>query len=319
MKKAVLFVVSLIILLEFANVFGFDLTQLYNFKKYSGNPIILPYGTGPMAKAVFNPAAVVRNGKIYLLYREEDWTGLRRWNGTSRIGLGESEDGVHFRLSSTPVIIPTLSYEKPGGCEDPRITEVKGTYYLTYTAYDGSAARLCEAISTDLIHWKKVGPILPNLKWSKSGAILNQKINGKYVMYFGDSSIYTAYSTDLIHWKALPFPVLTPRPGMFDSVLVEPGPAPIMTDKGILLIYNGADYSHKYSTGAVIFSKDDPTQVVQRLDKPFLTPTKSWEKYGQVPNVVFSEGLAILKDRWILYYGAADTYVCAAIMNLKSK
>ncbi len=315
MKRLIL-LFTILTILETVAVFGFDLTQLYNFQKYSGNPIILPYGTGPMAKAVFNPTAVVKNGKIYLLYREEDWTGVRRWNGTSRIGLGESKDGLHFHLNSSPVITPTLPYEKPGGCEDPRITKIKDTYYLTYTAYNGSVARLCEAVSTDLTHWKKIGPIFPNARWSKSGAILNKKINGKYVMYFGDTNIYIAYSTDLIHWKASPYPVLTPRPGMFDSVLVEPGPAPIMTDKGILLIYNGADYSHKYSTGAVIFSKDDPTQVVQRLDKPFLTPTKSWEKYGQTPNVVFAEGLVKLKNKWILYYGAADTYVCVAVMNM---
>ena len=314
MKKLILSVVFLAILGS-GTIFGFDLTQLYNFQKYPENPIILPYGTGPMSKAVFNPTAVTKNGKVYLLYREEDWTGVRRWNGTSRIGLGESEDGIHFHLNSTPVITPTLSYEIPGGCEDPRITEIKGTYYLTYTAYDGATARLCEAFSTDLTHWTKIGPILPNRNWSKSGAILNKKINGKYIMYFGDTSIHMAYSTDLIHWKAFSYPVLTPRPGMFDSVLVEPGPAPIMTDKGILLIYNGADYSHKYSTGAVIFSKNDPTQVIERLNKPFLQPEKRWEKYGQVPNVVFAEGLVALKNKWILYYGAADTYVCAAIMN----
>lgn len=313
--KRLFFFLSILTILEIVSVFGFNITQLYNFQKYPGNPIILPYGTGARAKAVFNPTAVIKDGRIYLLYREEDWTGVRRWNGTSKIGLAESEDGIHFHLNSTPVIVPTLSYETPGGCEDPRITKIKNTYYLTYTAYDGSTARLCEAFSTDLTHWTKVGPILPNTNWSKSGAILNEKINGKYVMYFGDSNIYIAYSTDLIHWKASPFPVLTPRSGMFDSVLVEAGPAPIMTDKGILLIYNGANYSHKYSTGAVIFSKNDPTQIVKRLDKPFLQPNKSWERYGQVPNVVFAEGLVILKSKWILYYGAADTYVCAAIMN----
>ncbi len=308
------FLVALVIF-EIATVFGFSLKELYKFQKYFGNPIVLPYGTGAMSKAVFNPTAVLKDRTIFLLYREEDWTGVRRWNGTSRIGLGKSNDGIHFHLNSTPVITPSFSYEKPGGCEDPRLTEIDGTYYLTYTAYDGSTARLCEAVSTDLIHWKKIGPILQNVEWSKSGAILNEKVNGKYVMYFGDSNIYIAYSTDLIHWKASPYPVLKPRPGMFDSTLVEPGPAPIVTDKGILLIYNGADYSHRYSVGAVIFSKDNPTLIVERLTKPFLTPTKNWEKYGQTPNVVFAEGMVKLKKKWILYYGAADTYICAAILN----
>ncbi len=312
MRKVFFLLVSF--LLTLSVVFGFDLNQLYGFKKYP-KPIILPYGISFMSKATFNPSAILKDGKIYLFFREQDWTGTGRWNGTSRIGLAISDDGFEFGLMATPVIVPTESYEIPGGCEDPRVIMVNGTYYLTYTAYNGYEARLCEAISTDLVHWKKLGPIFPNASWSKSGAILDQKINGKYVMYYGDTNIYIAYSDDLIHWKASPYPVLSPRPGMFDSTLVEPGPPPIMTDKGILLIYNGANYSHRYAVGAVIFSKNNPTQVLYRLDNPFLEPTESWEENGQTPNVVFAEGLVMFKNEWFLYYGAADTYVGMAVLK----
>lgn len=300
----------------FGNVFAFDIDELYNFKQYP-DPIILPYGIGFMSKATFNPAAIEEKGTIYLFFRAQDWTGIGSWNGTSRIGIAVSHDGIHFTIRSTPVIVPTNSYEIPGGCEDPRIVSNDGKYYMTYTGYNGETARLCEAVSTDLIHWQKLGPIFSQMGWSKSGAILSTKINGKYIMYFGDSNIYIAYSNDLIHWEASPYPVLTPRPGMFDSILVEPGPPPIMTENGILLIYNGANYSHEYAVGAVLFSKDNPTQVIERLDKPFLKPIQSWEKYGQTPNVVFAEGLVMLKDEWLLYYGAADTYTGVAVMNVR--
>ncbi|MCW1300845.1 MAG: glycoside hydrolase family 130 protein [Candidatus Parvarchaeota archaeon] len=312
----------LILLIFIVNLIGvtfaFDLNELYGFKQYH-EPIILPYGIGFMSKATFNPTAIEKGGIIYLLFRTQDWTGTGSWNGTSRIGVASSLDGIHFAISSTPVITPTKSYEIPGGCEDPRVISHNDMYYMTYTGYNGVTAQLCEAVSTDLVHWEKLGPIFPQMGWSKSGAILSTKINGKYIMYFGDTNIYIAYSDDLIHWKASPYPVLTPRPGMFDSVLVEPGPPPIITDNGILLIYNGADYSHEYAVGAVLFSKVDPTQVVERLDDPFLKPVQSWEKYGQTPNVVFAEGLVILKDEWLLYYGAADTYIGVAILNTNKK
>jgi len=78
-------------------------------------------------------------------------------------------------------------------------------------------------------------------------------------MYFGDLDMWIAYSDDLIHWTAREEPVLRPRKGYFDSKLVEPGPPPILTEEGILLIYNGANEKLRYSVGWVLFDKDDPT------------------------------------------------------------
>ena len=114
------------------------------------------------AKDVFNPAAVVRDGKVWLLYRAEDHLG--KYAGTSRIGLAVSEDGLHFSTRPEPVLFPDedgfQSFEWEGGCEDPRIVETEeGKYYLYYTSFNGRTALLCCAESTDLIHWKKHGPI----------------------------------------------------------------------------------------------------------------------------------------------------------------
>src|SRR5205807_8366863 len=138
-----------------------------------------------------------------------------------------------------------------------------------------------------------------NVGWSKSGAIVPEKIDGKYWMYFlGTSADKTdqtglAYSSDLIHWtEATDTPVVPRRPGRFDSRVVEPGPPPIVTADGIFLIYNGADDRLVYRTGWVLFDKTDPTKVLARADQPVFQPEQPWEKVGQVPNVVFVEGLA---------------------------
>ena len=114
----------------------------------------------------FNPAAIVRNGKIYVLYRAEDDTGeMRIGLHTSRLGLAESTDGIHFRRRPQPVLYPDNDSQKdrewPGGCEDPRIVESEdGTYVMTYTQWNRRRTDAAIATSQDLVHWTKHGPAL---------------------------------------------------------------------------------------------------------------------------------------------------------------
>ena len=229
-------------------------------------------------KDVFNPAAVVRNDTLFLIYRAEDIIGKHA--GTSRIGIAWSLDGLHFTKHPSPVLFPDNDAHKKleweGGCEDPRIvSDESGRYFMTYTAYDGDKARMMVASSPDLYHWTKHGHVFANFldgkyvdKWSKSGSIVSRydggspvavKINGKYWMYGGDVNIWVATSEDLVNWTPVlyqageksPIPlrhnsheiadmkiVFGPRPKSFDSDLVEPGPPAILTDSAIWLIYN---------------------------------------------------------------------------------
>ncbi|MDC1325142.1 glycoside hydrolase family 130 protein [Ulvibacter sp.] len=180
---------------------------------------------------VLNPTAIVKDDTVYMFYRAQDL------QGTSRIGMAISNDGLHFEKSATPVFYPDedtmkvyeWNYKKSeveqenseacyfcyfDGVEDPRIVESEtGEYFMTYTSYDGKTARLSIASSKDLIHWVKHGLVLKDEKhadtWSKAGAIVSErvenkiiakKIKGKYWMYFGDTSLFMASSTDLIHW-----------------------------------------------------------------------------------------------------------------------
>lgn len=225
---------------------------------------------------VLNPTAVIKDGKVYLMYRAQDI------NGTSRIGMAISDDGLHFEKMEAPVLYPDNDNMKDyewhymkatvtdikaedtyfDGVEDPRIVESNtGDYIMTYTAYDGNTARLCLASSKDLKTWTKHGLVLSDEKykdtWSKSGAIVSElrgdkiiatKIDGKYWMYFGDTDLFMATSTDLINWQAAVneesgklITVLHPRMGYFDSRLVEPGPYALLKNEGILLIYNSSN------------------------------------------------------------------------------
>ncbi len=282
-------------------------------------PVISPGGDGWQSAGTFNPAVIEANGKIVMLYRAQDN------QGTSRLGYADSADGVHFKRRDEPVLNPTQSYEKNGGVEDPRLVQFGDTYYLTYTGYNKTDAQLCLAISKDLIHWERKGVIIPankgnwNVKWTKSGAIVPEKIDGKYWMYFLGTSPDNkdqgglAYSQDLMHWtEATKTPVLPVRPGQFDSRVAEPGPAPILTPNGIVLVYNGADDKLVYRTGVAIFDRKNPRKLLWRSDRPILQPEKDWEKVGQVPNVVFVEGVVKRGERYLFYYGAADKYIGVA-------
>lgn len=122
-----------------------------------------------------------------------------------------------------------------------------------------------------------------------------------------------AESSDLLHWTdATPRPVLSTRAGQFDARVAEPGPPPIITPAGILLIYNGADSNLVYSTGWALFDKNNPARLIARAQTPMFRPVLSWEKSGQTANVVFVEGLARKGRLWLFYYGAADQYVGVA-------
>lgn len=294
--------------------------------RISNQPLLKPT-TGWMADGVFNTAAVRQGKKVILLFRAQDAKHV------SRIGYAESADGLHFTVRPEPVLSPEAPYEQGGGVEDPRVVQIAGTYYLTYTAYNGHDAQLSLATSKDLIHWNRKGVILPaykgtwNTQWTKSGAILPQKVNGEWWMYYlgtkkdpdGKPRDYMglAESPDLLHWKdATPKPVLDRRPDAFDSRVMEPGPPPILTGEGILLLYNGANSALVYGPGWVLFDKSDPRKVIARADAPFIVPTLKWEVGGQVPNVIFIEGALInyhKEDRFALtaYYGAADKYIGA--------
>lgn len=287
--------------------------QLGPFSKYEANPILTPTGSTWQSKDVFNPTAWTDGELIYLLYRAEDSTGIGQWNGTSRIGLATSTDGISFDREEDPVLSPSEPWELPGGAEDPRVVKIGDTFFLTYTAYDGETARLAIATSTDLRNWVKHGLVFPDRGWTKSGAILPEKINGQFWMYFGDTNIWAAHSEDGIQWTVVEEPVLTPRDGKFDSRLVEPGPAPIITEDGILLLYNGADDDLFYASGQALFSPSDPTELIARSEAPFLTPTTELERTGQIPNVVFIEGLVRFDDRWFLYYGMGDSGIGVAM------
>ena len=298
----------------------------------------------------FNPAAVVYHGKVCLLYRAEDQSGTGKIGShTSRLGLARSDDGLHFTRRPTPVFYPAdddqRSNEWDGGCEDPRlIAAPDGTFVLTYTQWNHRLPRLAVATSPDLVHWVKHGPLFaagsPYAKAaSKSGAILGRprdgdgqlvaaRVNGTFWMYWGEGDVKFATSDDLIHWAVVqaspghPVLALPRRSGKFDSSLAEAGPPAVLTDRGIVVIYNGRNDAKRgdpalppgtYAVGQALFDRTDPTKLLERPDAPCYRPEAPFERSGQyAAGTTFAEGLVRFHDRWFLYYGCADSFVGVA-------
>ena len=309
----------------------------------TGNPVIAPRAEStfadPILKApahwealhTFNPAAIVRDGKVFVLYRAEDASGAMEIGGhTSRLGLAESDDGIHFTRRDAPVFFPGKDKQElrewPGGVEDPRIVESEdGTYVLTYTQWNRKTYSVGIATSRDLTHWSKHGPAFfsaaggkyAELKYKSAGIVtrvdaakgrlIAAKIDGKYWMYWGEGAIHLATSADLIHWAPVedaagnPIELLRPRVGHFDSSFPETGPPPVLTDAGIVVLYNGKNApeggdppmgANAYAAGEALFDAKAPAHLLSQADNPDLKPEMPYEKTGQyAAGTTFAEGL----------------------------
>jgi predicted GH43/DUF377 family glycosyl hydrolase len=303
-----------------------------------------------MAANTYNAASIVRDGKMVVLFRAEDRPEVKVIGfHTSRIGYAYSKDGTHFAYRPAPVLYPDEDAQKraewDGGCEDPRVCEgPDGTYYITYTQWNHDRVRLGLATSRDLLTWRKHGSAFAGSRYeqlaTKSAAIIQKidggrmkaaKINGKYWMVFGEDHIHLATSTDLIHWSPVEaangelFVLMSPRPFHFDSSIPEVGPPPLVTKRGIVMLYNGKNSESDaqrdptiaagaYSGGQALLDPKDPTKLLARADKPFIRPQLSWERTGQYKaGNTFLEGLSYFKNKLFLYYGAADTFVGVAV------
>lgn len=297
----------------------------------------------------FNPGAVLKDGKIHVLYRAEDDSGEMKIGGhTSRLGIATSDDGISFQRRGEPVLFPAeddqREHEWPGGCEDPRIaTTPDGTFVIAYTQWNHKSVRIGIATSNNLVHWEKLGAAFRGTPYEnlatksasvvhalKDGKLVATKIGGKYWMYFGEHQVNVATSEDLLHWTPLEDgpgklrALIHPRRGRFDSALTEVGPQAVKTDAGIVLIYNAKNATDDardpripagvYGCGQVLFDGTDPTRVMARLDRPFFQPELKWERTGQyVAGTTFAQGLVHHHGCWFLYYGCADSFVGVAI------
>lgn len=302
----------------------------WHFKRAPSNPIITAIKTHAWeSKATFNPAAIRIGGKTHILYRalSED--------NTSSIGYASSKDGIHIdeRLRE-PVYIPTEDFESKkvaggnSGCEDPRLTQIGKNIYMCYTAFNGAdpwRVAITSITEKDFLakNWKWEKPVIitPEGFDDKDTCIFPDKINGEYfILHRVGDEMCGDYFKSLNFKKEIVkkcIRIIGPRINSWDSSKVGISAPPLKTKHGWLLLYHGISKSHNtYRVGAMLLDLNDPALVLARTADPIFEPQELYEKVGIINNVVFPCGMTEKDGLLYIYYGAADTVVGVATMEL---
>ena len=298
-------------------------------KRYSGNPILTKTSNEWEKASIYNVATIQHDGHIHMLYRATD----KNTNGKdcadylNYIGYAKSEDGINFTRRNTPVLSPLYGQERRGA-EDPRVVCIDKLFYMTYTGYGNRYPgdfKICLATSKDLIHWDRKGVILDEK--NKDGSLFPVKIDNNFVLIHRRSTgIHFTKTPDfkVYHEDKIIADITTNDWENFKIGLAGP---PIETEEGWILIYHGVSKKlhnvgskrpyRQYSLGFMLLDKNDPYKVVYRQEDPILIPELSWEKFdGYVPNVVFSCGHAIIKNKLFVYYGGGDSVTGLATVDM---
>jgi predicted GH43/DUF377 family glycosyl hydrolase len=239
----------------------------------------------------------------------------------SHLRIARSTDGRNFTFDPEPAIFPSTPFEAYG-CEDPRITLIDDTYWITYTAVSDRGVAVGMASTKDFRSFEKHGVIFP--PYQKDVAIFPEKVRGMYVCRhrpykseFNDACIWTAYSPDLYCWGRHEI-TLQPTPGTWESERVGCGAPPIKTPDGWLEIYHASDSTGRYHLGAMLSDLEHPERIVTRGKSPVLEPEADYEMTGVYGNCVFSNGLVVDDDGTMtVYYGAADKICAAAVTTVE--
>jgi len=290
----------------------------------SQNPILLPIPDSPWeCYNVFNPGVIYHNGLFHMFYRAQglDWV--------SRIGYATSLDGIHWNRMREPVLAPQDASDSRG-VEDPRVVELEGAFYMTYTAYgreyEGKGAPTHQgggitpiiARSYNLITWQRIGWITQG-EDNKDHVLFPRKIKGRYAAFHRRRpDVWIAYSDDLIRWDEKDMaPVYGPRAeNGWDNTSVGSNGVPIETEHGWLVINHAYDQNHVYRLGVILLDLDDPTRIIHRPRQPIFEPEELWELRGDVPQVVFSCANPVVGDTVYVFYGGGDHVIGLATCPL---
>lgn len=281
------------------------------------NPIIGRYAI-PCANSIFN-SAVVPFG--------EGYAGVFRCDNRAvqmNIFAGRSADGINWQIEHEPIrFVPGNTDMIDSAYKyDPRVTCIDGRYWITWcNGYHGPTIGIGYTDDFQTFHQCE-NAFLP---FNRNGVLFPEKINGMYAMLsrpsdnghtpFGD--IWVSYSPDMMYWGRHRH-VMSPSPfedSAWQCTKVGAGPVPIATPEGWLLFYHGVITTcngFRYSMGAALLDRDDPSRVIARTQPYLLAPAAPYELMGDVPDVVFPCAALTDGDRVAVYYGAADTTVCLA-------
>jgi predicted GH43/DUF377 family glycosyl hydrolase len=290
------------------------------FQRHPDNPILSVDNWPYAANSVFNTAAAEVEGKVMLLARVEDFRGI------SHLTAARSDDGIrNWQINKEPTLKPEpKNYpEEIWGIEDPRITrlEDRNEWAICYTAYSKGGPLVSLATTSDFKTFERIGPVMP--PEDKDAALFPMQFKGLWAMLhrpvpkmlpFG-ANIWISFSPNLKHWGEHREIIRAREGGWWDANKIGLCAPPMQTKEGWLILYHGVRITASgsiYRLGLVLLDSDDPTKVIRRSEEWIFGPKASYEREGDVDDVVFPCGWIKREDKIFMYYGAADSRICLA-------
>lgn len=316
---------------------------MFTIKKSPHNPLLSPNTNDPWeAKAVFNWCPIKDGKKMHYLYRAMSSTESYYGSNISISSIGYTVgkgSGIHFS-ERKQFIAPEYDWEKYG-CEDPRATKIDNKFYIFYTAlsnfpYNASGIKIAVAITKDFKTIEAKHLVTPFN--AKAMALFPEKINGKYVAVLSVNTdmppakmCFAEFDKiedmwDPAYWKKwyleLETHCIDPRRTKNDHV--EVGGVPLKIKEGWLLIYSHIENYFKennpfvkvFGIEALLLDSNNPQKIIGHTNGPMFAPSEIYEKFGQIPDVIFPSGALIHNNILDIYYGAADTVCCLASVKM---
>jgi beta-1,4-mannooligosaccharide/beta-1,4-mannosyl-N-acetylglucosamine phosphorylase len=291
------------------------------FTRFQGNPIMTPATWPYPTNAVFNPAAAKLNTETLLLIRVEDMRGF------SHLTVARSADGLtNWEIDSQPTLMADQSSrEERWGLEDPRIVwlEEQKQFAVTYVSFSEGGPVVSLAITKNFKTFARLGTLLP--PEDKDACLFPRRFNGRFALIHrpivrGEAHMWISFSPDLKHWGDHR-PLIMTRAAYWDCHRVGLACQPIETEQGWMLFYHGVRNTTAgaiYRVGLALLDLNSPWKLLRRSAEWILGPRASYERIGDVGDVVFPSGAIVHKetDQLYLYYGAADSTVAVAIAKL---
>jgi predicted GH43/DUF377 family glycosyl hydrolase len=294
------------------------------FVRHPDNPILSVEDWPYRANSVFNAAVAEVDGKTLLLVRVEDFRGI------SHFTVARSADGVsNWQIDGEPTLRPDPAQhpEEVWGIEDPRITRLqeRGEWVIAYTAYSKGGPLVSLATTKDFKTFNRLGPVMA--PEDKDAALFPKRFGGRWAMLHRPvarladipAHIWLSFSPDLRHWGEHREVIYARQGSWWDAGKVGLSAPPMETSQGWLVLYHGVRATAAgclYRLGLAMLDIENPQRVIHRTDEWIFGPKASYEREGDVDNVVFPCGWTVKDDRVNMYYGAADSCIALATAKL---
>ncbi|MCA9151407.1 MAG: glycoside hydrolase family 130 protein [Planctomycetales bacterium] len=251
--------------------------------------------------------------------------GAQRLTSVSHLRVFRGPSQGNTTWTPGPLLLPTSPMEE-FGIEDARITEIDGTFWITYVAVSRQGVATALASTHDFETFERHGVVF--CPENKDVVLFPQRFDGEYVALhrpnpnsrFGPPEIWIARSHNLLQWGQ--HAPLYRGSCAWESDRVGAGTQPVLLEEGWLVLYHGCRTTPTggigaYSAGAMLLDRQNPSRILRRSHEPVMLPTSAFEQFGFVDNVVFPTAVIHSGDSLSVFYGAADT--CTGVVEFSER